>query len=107
MKVTNKWFHFDIYFRLAKEAPYEVIKCRLKEASESYMKGIMRVANEDEDLSSSGIIKEPHSCIIDANAGYSQSKCIVKMLAWYNTEVSFASRLYDLANYMSSREGCT
>lgn len=89
---------------MGKEAPQEVINCRLKEASESYMKGLIRFSTEE--LISSDIIGDPNSCVVDSKTGVSLSKCTAKVFAWYDSELSFANRLYELANYVASREDC-
>ncbi|CAH1956752.1 unnamed protein product [Acanthoscelides obtectus] len=90
--------------RLRKEATYDIIKCRLKEASESYMKGI--VGFTEESATSSDMIGNTNSCIVDAKSGISIDKRISNVYAWYDSELGFASRIFDLASYMASREGC-
>lgn len=68
------------------------------------MKSLMRYSSDE--LISSDIIGDPHSCIIDSKAGVNLSKCIAKVFAWYDNEFGFANRLYELANYIASREDC-
>ncbi|KAJ8932403.1 hypothetical protein NQ314_014660 [Rhamnusium bicolor] len=68
------------------------------------MSGIMRIT--DEELVSTDLIGDIHSCIVDGKAGVPFSKCTVKLFAWYDSEYAFANRLYDLANYIASRDSC-
>lgn len=78
---------------------------KFKEAAECYMKNIIRYSTDD--LVSSDIIGDPHSCIIDSKAGLGLPKCTVKIFAWYDAEYAFAHRLYDMVKYISSREVCS
>ncbi|CAG9813425.1 unnamed protein product [Phaedon cochleariae] len=94
----------DVTAKFGKEAPYEVIKDKFKEASQGYLKNILKYS--EENLVSTDIIGDPHSCVFDAKAGVALSKCMVKVFAWYDSEMGFANRIYDLTNYMSSRESC-
>nr|CAI5849280.1 unnamed protein product [Callosobruchus analis] len=90
--------------KLGKEATYDVLKCRLKEASETFMKGI--VGFTEDHVISTDMIGNTNSCVVDAKAGISIGKCMANVYAWYDSELGFASRIFDLANYMASREGC-
>lgn len=91
--------------RLGKEVSYDIVRSKFKEASECYMKGIIKYSTED--LVSSDVIGDPHSSVLDAKAGIGLPKCTLKMFAWYDSEYAFAHRLYDLVKYISSREVCT
>lgn len=82
----------------------EKIKCKLKAAANSYLKGILGFT--EEELVSSDYIGDNRSCIFDVNASVPVSKCFVKFAAWYDNEFGYACRIVDLANYMASREDC-
>ncbi|KAJ8923247.1 hypothetical protein NQ315_001803 [Exocentrus adspersus] len=94
----------DITVKFRKEAPINILRCKLKEASQSYMQHIMGFT--DDDVGSSDIIGNPNSCVVDAKATIAISKCSAKVFAWYDAEYAFANRLYDLAKYLCSREDC-
>lgn len=94
----------DLTVRLGKDASYEDIKCKIKEASETYLKGILGYV--DEDLVSSDFLGDPRSSIFDAKAGIPLSRSFVKLIAWYDNEYGYSCRVVDLLNYMASREGC-
>lgn len=94
----------DLTVRLGKEASYDDIKCKIKEASDTYMKGILGYV--DEDLVSTDFLGDPRSSIFDAKAGIPLTKCFVKLIAWYDNEYGYSCRVVDLLNYMASRESC-
>lgn len=94
----------DLTIRLGKDASYEDIKCKIKEASETYMKGILGYT--DEDMVSTDFLGDPRSSIFDAKAGVPLSKNFVKLIAWYDNESGYACRVVDLVNYVAARESC-
>ncbi|KAG5876398.1 hypothetical protein JTB14_010508 [Gonioctena quinquepunctata] len=95
----------EITAKLGKETTYEVLKKQFNEASKGYMKGMIRYT--EEELVSTDIIGDPHSCVFDAKAGGGVSNSFVKIFAWYDSESGYANRVYDLANYIASRETCS
>ena len=70
----------DLTVRIEKEASYEEICAKLKEASEGSMKGILGYT--DEDLVSSDFIGDDRSSIFDAKAGIQLNKTFVKLVSW-------------------------
>lgn len=67
-------------FRLDKEATYDEIKQKVKEAAEGPLKGIL--AYTEDDVVSSDFIGDNHSSIFDAKAGIPLNKQFVKLIAW-------------------------
>lgn len=94
----------DLTVRLAKDASYDDIKCKIKEASETYLNGILGYI--DEDMVSSDFVGNPQSSIFDAKAGIPLTKNFVKLIAWYDNEYGYSCRVVDLINYIASKEGC-
>lgn len=94
----------DLTVRLGKDASYDDIKCKVKEASDTYLKGILGYT--DEDMVSSDFLGDPRSTIFDAKAGVPLTKNFVKLIAWYDNEYGYSCRVVDLINYMASRENC-
>ncbi|XP_017779788.1 PREDICTED: glyceraldehyde-3-phosphate dehydrogenase 2-like isoform X2 [Nicrophorus vespilloides] len=92
----------DLTVKLGKEAPYEMIKCKIRQAADGYMKGILGYT--EEDVVSSDFIGDTRSCVFDAKAGIPLSRCFVKLVAWYDNEYAYAVRVADLLSYMASRE---
>jgi len=92
----------DLTVRIQKEASYEEICAKLKEASEGSLKGILGYT--DEDLVSSDFIGDDRSSIFDAKAGIQLSKTFVKLVSWYDNEMGYSNRVIDLITYMQSKD---
>ena len=70
----------DLTVRLQKEATYQEICNKIKEASEGSLKGILGYT--DEDLVSTDFLGDNRSSIFDAKAGIQLSKTFVKLVSW-------------------------
>lgn len=92
----------DLTVRLSKPTTYEEICQAMKKASEGPMKGILAYC--DEQLVSSDFISSHYSAIFDKEAGIALNDKFYKIIAWYDNEMGYASRVVDLAVYMASRE---
>ncbi|HSW73227.1 MAG TPA: type I glyceraldehyde-3-phosphate dehydrogenase [Chlamydiales bacterium] len=92
----------DLTVRLARDTSYEEICNAMKSASEKEMKGIM--AFTDEEVVSSDFIGSNYSCIFDKLAGIALNKRFYKLVAWYDNEVGYSTRIIDLLEYMASKE---
>merc|ERR1712062_314076 len=92
----------DLTVRLKKEASYEEICNKIKEASEGSLKGILGYT--DEDLVSTDFLGDTHSSIFDAKAGIMLSSTFVKLVSWYDNEYGYSNRVVDLINYMASKD---
>merc|ERR1712115_176651 len=92
----------DLTVRLQKEASYEEVCQKIKEASEGPLKGILGYTNED--LVSTDFLGDDRSSIFDAKAGIQLSKTFVKLVSWYDNEMGYSNRVIDLITYMQSRD---
>ncbi len=92
----------DLTVRLAKDTTYEDIAKAMKEASQTSMKGILEYC--DEEVVSSDFIGCSASCVFDKLAGIALNKRFYKLVAWYDNEMGYSTRLVDLVEYMASRE---
>jgi len=92
----------DLTVRIEKEASYEEICAKIKEASEGSMKGILGYT--DEDLVSTDFVGDDRSSIFDAKAGIQLSKTFVKLVSWYDNEMGYSNRVIDLITYMQSQD---
>lgn len=92
----------DLTVRLSKPTTYEAICQAMKTASEGSMKGILTYC--DELLVSSDFIGNSSSAIFDKEAGIALNDKFFKIIAWYDNEMGYASRVVDLAVYMASKE---
>jgi len=75
----------------------------MKEAANSSLKGILSYT--EEEVVSSDFIGSPFSSIFDANAGIALSPTFVKLVAWYDNEWGYSSRLVDLIVHMAKVDG--
>jgi len=92
----------DLTCTLKNDATYDQIKEVVKKACDSpQFKGIM--AYTDEEVVSSDFIGDTHSCIFDAKAGIQLSKRFVKLVAWYDNEFGYSTRVADLIMHVHSR----
>ena len=90
----------DLTVNLAKPTSYAEICAVMKEASEGEMKGILGYT--EDDVVSSDFIGDTRSCIFDAKAGIALTDTFVKLVAWYDNEMGYASKVLDLVSYMYS-----
>jgi len=92
----------DLTVRLKKEASYEEICNKIKEASEGSLKGILGYT--DEDLVSTDFLGDNRSSIFDAKAGIQLSKTFVKLVSWYDNEMGYSNRVIDLITFMQTKD---
>lgn len=92
----------DLTVRLAKPAPYETIKQKIKEAANGPLKGILDYT--EEDVVSSDFISSTHSSVFDAAAGIPLNDHFVKLISWYDNEFGYSNRVVDLIKYMQSKD---
>lgn len=91
----------DLTVRLEKKATYDDIKKAMKHASEHDLKGIL--AYTEDAVVSTDFIGTAESSIFDAAAGISLNDNFVKVIAWYDNEYGYSSRVADLISYIGSR----
>ena len=95
---TNDVSVVDLTARLKTPATYEEICAKVKEASETYMKGI--VSYIDEEVVSSDMLGDSHTCIFDETAGIILDNNFVKLIAWYDNEWGYSNKVVDLIAHM-------
>ena len=89
----------DLTVRLQKSATYDEICSKVKESSQGPMKGIVKYV--DEDVVSSDFITDPHTCIFDSKAGIILNDHFVKLIAWYDNEWGYSTKILSLISHMS------
>ena len=77
-----------------KKATYEEIKAAMKEASETYMKGVLGYT--EDAVVSSDFIHEVNTSTFDAEAGIQLTPTFVKVVAWYDNEWGYSNKVVDL-----------
>jgi len=90
----------DLTVRLEKSASYDAIKKAIKKASENEMKGILGYT--EELLVSQDFVGDTRTSIFDANAGIALNDNFVKVVAWYDNEMGYSTKIVDLIEYAAS-----
>jgi glyceraldehyde 3-phosphate dehydrogenase len=88
----------DLTAELAKPASVEQINDAFREAAAGRLKGILDAT--DEELVSSDFNGNPHSSIVDLPSTAVVAGNMVKVLAWYDNEFGYSSRVRDLIRYI-------
>ncbi|CCH01176.1 glyceraldehyde-3-phosphate dehydrogenase, type I [Fibrella aestuarina BUZ 2] len=83
----------DLSVILKKPATAEEINAVMKQASETTMKGILEYVTDE--IVSTDIIGNPHSCIFDSKLTSSMGT-FAKIVGWYDNEYGYSSRVADL-----------
>jgi len=91
----------DLVVELAKEVTVEEINAALKKAADGPMKGILQYT--EAPLVSSDLNGNAHSSIVDATLTMVLERKMAKILAWYDNEWGYSSRLRDLILYIIKR----
>lgn len=90
----------DLTVRTKKPATYDEIKALFKRASEKDYKGIVNYT--EDEVVSQDFVSDPHICTFDANAGIALNDNFFKLVAWYDNEYGYSSKLVDLAAHVST-----
>lgn len=90
----------DLTVNLKKPATYEEICNVVKKASEGEMKGILGYT--EDMVVSSDFIGDARTSIFDAKAGIALTDTFVKLVAWYDNEWGYSSKVLNLIEYMDS-----
>ena len=90
----------DLNIDLKKPATYEDLCAKIKEASETTMKGIIEYV--DDEVVSSDFIGDSHTSIFDAREGIMLNETCFKLIAFYDNEYGYSSKVISLIKHMSS-----
>ncbi len=90
----------DFVAVLNKQVTKEEINNVFKEASETYLKGILEYS--EDPLVSSDIVGNPHSCIFDSQLTQVIGNQ-VRVVGWYDNEYGYSSRIVDLTLKLKSQ----
>ncbi|MCM8527672.1 MAG: ArsJ-associated glyceraldehyde-3-phosphate dehydrogenase [Lentisphaeraceae bacterium] len=83
----------DCVFEVSRKTNVEEVNAFLKEASESYLKGIL--GYEERPLVSVDYKDDIRSSIIDAKSTMVNDGTQIKILAWYDNEIGYVNRMSD------------
>ena len=90
----------DFVGDLEKEATVEEVNAAQKKAAAGQLKGILEYC--EEELVSMDFKGNPHSSIVDAPGTMVIGGNMVKILAWYDNEFGYSSRMVDLGVFMAN-----
>ncbi len=97
----------DLTFRSVRDSSIEEIDGLLRKASETYLKDILGVT--DEELVSTDFIHDPRSSIYDSLATVQNNlkgeKRFFKLVSWYDNEWGYSNRVVDLVKFMAKKDG--
>jgi glyceraldehyde 3-phosphate dehydrogenase len=95
----------DLTVRTVKDTSIEEIDAALKNASKTYLKGILGVT--EEELVSTDFIHDNRSSIYDSLATLQNNlkgeKRFFKIVSWYDNEWGYSNRVVDLVNYITAK----
>ena len=97
----------DLTFRAARDTSIQEIHEELTKASQTYLKDILGVTNEE--LVSSDFIHDSRSSIYDSLATLQNNlpgeKRFFKVVSWYDNEWGYSNRVVDLVKHMAKKDG--
>jgi glyceraldehyde 3-phosphate dehydrogenase len=91
----------DLTVTTVKPATVEAVNAAMKAAAEGPMKGILGYSTEE--LVSIDFRGNPLSSIVDAEYTKVVAGNCVKVLAWYDNEWGYSSRVRDLIKFMAAK----
>jgi len=90
----------DLTARLRNGASYEEICAAMKKASEGELKGILGYT--EDPVVSTDFLGDSRASIFDAGAGIGLNDNFVKVVAWYDNEWGYSTKVLALIEYMDS-----
>ncbi len=88
----------DLVTNMKTDVTVEGVNAAMKEASETYLKGIM--SYNDDAVVSSDIVGDPHSSIFDPGCTSVIDGRVLKTISWYDNEWGYSNRVCDLLQLM-------
>jgi glyceraldehyde 3-phosphate dehydrogenase len=91
----------DAVFEMKREVTVEEVNTLFREASETYLKGILGI--EERPLVSIDFKSDPRSAIVDAPSTMVVDGTQLKVFVWYDNEMGYVHRMMELARKVGSR----
>src|ERR1700739_757283 len=88
----------DLTVRTVKETTYKEISQKMKEASETYLRGIL--AYTEDEVVSTDFLHDSNSSIFDAASGIELNSRFFKLISWYDNEWGYSYRCVDLLKHI-------
>jgi glyceraldehyde 3-phosphate dehydrogenase len=89
----------DCNFILEKKTSHEELHELFDTCSRSNLKGILSI-NDDQKVSVD-FNSDLSSCVVDRTLTYVVNSGLCRIFAWYNNELAYARRLFDLVEFIS------
>jgi len=91
----------EVVALLNKDVTKEALNETFKKASENELQGILEFTTEE--IVSSDIINNRHSCIVDGLSTAVVGSKMVKVMAWYDNEYGYSQRILEVADYIAGK----
>src|SRR6185295_5848380 len=91
----------DLVALLGKNTTTEEVNAALKAAAEGELKGIL--AYTEDPVVSTDMLRNPNSSIVDAGLTKVLDGNLVKVVAWYDNEWGYSSRVVDLIAFLAAK----
>lgn len=95
----------DLTVELEKAVTKEQLNEEVRKAAESYLKGILQY--QSDPVVSTDIIGNSYSSIFDPGLTQVMDHTLVKVIAWYDNEWGYSSRVEDLISRLAHLDGLT
>ena len=90
----------DLNVVLETPATYQELCAKIKEASETYMKGVLEYV--DDEVVSGDFVGDPCTSIFDARETIELNDHFFKLIAYYDNEFGYSSKILELIKHMYS-----
>ncbi|MDR1726258.1 MAG: type I glyceraldehyde-3-phosphate dehydrogenase [Bacteroidales bacterium] len=90
----------DLTVELEKNVTKEEVNAAMKEASETYLKGILEYT--EDSIVSIDIVGNTHSSIFDSKLTMVLGDNMVKVVSWYDNENGYSNRVCDLVEILAN-----
>jgi len=90
----------DLVCQVSRDTSSEEVNQIMRQAATAYLPGTFRV--EDQLVVSSDLLGDGTGSVFDPSLTHVQGGKLVKVVAWYDNEWGYASRLYALTSYYAS-----
>jgi glyceraldehyde 3-phosphate dehydrogenase len=88
----------DLTVRTVKETSYKEICGAMKNASETYLKGVL--AYTEDEVVSTDFLHSSYSSIFDGTSGMELNSRFFKLISWYDNEWGYSNRCVDLLKHI-------
>ena len=91
----------EVVALLNKEVSIEEVNAAFDSASKNELQGVLEFTQDE--IVSSDIIGNRHSCIVDGLSTSVVGGKMVKVMAWYDNEYGYSQRLLEVADYIAEK----